>query len=111
MKNVLLTGAGGFIGSHLAEALVRQGMHLRAFVRYNSRGDVGLLGQLEPTVFKEIELVAGDITDADAVQKAVSGCDTVFHLGALISIPYSYYHPEQVVKTNVLGTLNMLLAC
>lgn len=111
MKTVLLTGAGGFIGSHLAEALVTRGARLRAFVRYNSRGDPGLLRHLDPALLKEIELISGDITDADAVRKAVSGCDTVFHLGALISIPYSYHHPEQVITTNVLGTLNVLLAC
>jgi NAD dependent epimerase/dehydratase len=111
MKNVLLTGAGGFIGSHLAEALVQEGVRLRAFVRYNSRGDAGLLGQLEPRIREEIELISGDITDSDAIQKAVRGCDTVFHLGALISIPYSYLHPQQVVSTNVNGTLNVLLAC
>ena len=110
MKNVLLTGAGGFIGSHLTEALIAQGVHLRAFIRYNSRGDTGLLKQLDPHFQKEIELVTGDITDQDAVRKAVAGCDTVFHLGALISIPYSYKHPEQVVATNVVGTLNVLLA-
>ena len=111
MQNVLLTGAGGFIGSHLAETLVMQGARLRAFVRYNSRGDPGLLGQLAPQVLREVEIISGDLTDADAVQKAVSGCDTVFHLGALISIPYSYHHPQQVVATNVMGTLNVLLAC
>lgn len=111
MKNVLLTGAGGFIGSHLAEALVAQGARLRAFVRYNSRADFGLLKQLDPKILNEIEVVAGDITDSDAIRNAVKGCETVFHLGALISIPYSYQHPEQVVETNVMGTLNMLLAC
>ncbi len=111
MKNVLLTGAGGFIGSHLAEALVSQGARLRAFTRYNSRGDPGLLRQLDPRVLAEIELIAGDLADLDAVHQAVRGCDTVFHLGALISIPYSYRHPQQVVTTNVIGTLNVLLAC
>ncbi len=111
MKNVLLTGAGGFIGSHLAEALVSQGVRLRAFIRYNARGDAALLRQLQPQVFREIEIIAGDLTDADAVRKAVTGCDTVFHLGALISIPYSYHHPQQVVETNVMGTFNILLAC
>lgn len=111
MKNVLLTGAAGFIGSHLAEALVSQGAHLRAFTRYNSRGEIGLLDQLDPHILTEIELAAGDLTDPDAVRKAVSGCDTVFHLGALIAIPYSYRHPQQVVATNIQGTLNVLLAC
>jgi NAD dependent epimerase/dehydratase len=111
MQKVLLTGAGGFIGSHLAETLVTQGASLRAFVHYNARGDVGLLGQLDPRVLSEMEIVSGDLTDPDAVQQAVRGCDTVFHLGALISIPYSYHHPQQVVATNVMGTLNVLLAC
>lgn len=111
MRNVLLTGAGGFIGSHLAERLVQEGVKLRAFVRYNSRGDIGLLRQLDPRILNEIEIISGDLTDTDAVRKAVQGCDTVFHLGALISIPYSYVHPQQVVATNVMGTLNVLLAC
>jgi dTDP-glucose 4,6-dehydratase len=111
MQKVLLTGAGGFIGSHLAETLVTQGASVRAFVHYNARGDVGLLSQLDPRVLSEMEIVSGDLTDPDAVQQAVSGCDTVFHLGALISIPYSYHHPQQVVATNVMGTLNVLLAC
>lgn len=111
MQNVLLTGAGGFIGSHLAETLASQGARLRAFVHYNSRGDTGLLHQLPSSLLAEIELVTGDLTDSDTVHKAVRGCDTVFHLGALISIPYSYHHPQQVVATNVMGTLNVLLAC
>jgi nucleoside-diphosphate-sugar epimerase len=80
-------------------------------VRYTARGDVALLRQLPAQVFNEIEVVAGDLIDADAVRQAVQGCDTVFHLGALISIPYSYLHPQQVVTTNVMGTLNVLLAC
>ncbi len=95
MHNVLLTGAAGFIGSHLAETLVSQGSRLRAFVHYNSRGDAGLLRQLPPSLLAEIELVTGDLTDPDTVRKAVFGCDTVFHLGALISIPYSYHHPPR----------------
>lgn len=111
MNKVLLTGAGGFIGSHLAETLVSQGASLRAFVRYNARGDVALLRQLPEQIFNQIEVIAGDLTDSDAVRKAVDGCDTVFHLGALIAIPYSYQHPQQVVATNVMGTLNVLLAC
>ena len=110
MEKVLLTGAGGFIGSHLAEALVTEGVRLRAFVRYNSRGDPGLMRQIDPHILDSIELISGDLTDGDAVRRAVRGCDTVFHLGALISIPYSYFHPEQVVTTNVMGTLNVLLA-
>ncbi len=110
MEKVLLTGAGGFIGSHLAEALVQKGAQVKAFVRYNSRGDVGLLRLLPADILKNIEIVSGDITDPDAVRKAVHACDTIFHLGALIAIPYSYLHPYQVVQTNVVGTLNVLLA-
>jgi dTDP-glucose 4,6-dehydratase len=111
MKKVLLTGAAGFIGSHLAEALIYQGAHLRAFLHYNSRGDPGLLRHLDPTLYKEIEIISGDLADTDAVYKAVRGCDTVFHLGGLTSIPYAYHHPQQVISANVNGTLNVLLAC
>jgi dTDP-glucose 4,6-dehydratase len=111
LQNVLLTGAGGFIGSHLAQALVESGAQVRAFVRYNSRGDPGLLRQLDPHILQQIELVSGDLNDPDAVSRAVAGCETVFHLGALISIPYSYRHPHQVAATNIMGTLNVLLAC
>jgi len=111
MNNVLVTGAGGFIGSHLTQALVERGAQVRAFVRYNSRGDPGMLRQLDPHIFQSIELISGDLNDPDAVTRAVSGCDTVFHLGALISIPYSYRHPYQVAATNVMGTMNVLLAC
>jgi len=111
MKKVLLTGAGGFIGSHLAEQLVQTGVELRAFMHYNSRADIGLLGQIDQRGLSNIEFVYGDLTDADTVRQAVKGCDTVFHLGALISIPYSYQHPQQVIETNINGTLNVLLAC
>ncbi len=105
-----MTGAGGFIASHLVETLVREGARVRAFVRYNSRGDPGLLTLLDPDVKAKVEIVAGDLRDPDAVQAAVQGCNTVFHLGALIAIPYSYLHPVEVVETNVMGTLNVLLA-
>lgn len=110
-KKVLVTGAGGFIGSHLVEQLVKDGANVRAFVRYNSRADIGLLRQLGKETLKEVEIIAGDLRDEDAVRKAVAGREVVFHLGALISIPYSYYHPAEVVSSNVVGTLNMLLAC
>jgi NAD dependent epimerase/dehydratase len=110
-QTALLTGAGGFIGSHLAEALVRAGYRLRAFVHYNSRGEPGFLRDLPPEIQSEIELAPGDITDPGAVQAAVHGCETVFHLAALISIPYSYYHPRSVVAANLTGTLNVLEAC
>jgi len=110
-KKVLVTGAGGFIGSHLVEALVKEGAVVRAFVRYNSRGDGGLLREIDSEVLSQVEIIAGDLRDEDAVRKAVSGCNIVFHLGALISIPYSYYHPVEVASTNITGTLNILLAC
>jgi len=105
---VLVTGAGGFIGSHLVERLLGEGARVRAFVRYNGRGDVGHLGHLtrEPC----LEIVAGDLRDSHAVSEAVRGVDVVFHLGALIAIPYSYVHPREVVETNVTGTLNVLMA-
>jgi dTDP-glucose 4,6-dehydratase len=110
-KKVLVTGAGGFIGSHLVEALYRQGASVKAFVRYNSRGDPGLLRLIEKDILSQVEIEAGDLQDEDAVRQAVRGCQFVFHLGALISIPYSYHHPVEVAKTNLLGTLNILSAC
>jgi len=110
-RKVLVTGAGGFIGSRLVEVLMRSGAQVRAFVRYNSRGDAGLLRTLSPFVLGGIEIIPGDLRDEDALRKAVEGRQTVFHLGALISIPYSYLHPAEVAATNIMGTLNMLLAC
>ena len=109
-KKVLVTGAGGFIASHLVERLVAEGAKVRAFVRYNSRGDVGLLRMLPVEVFSQLDVVAGDLRDAEAVREAMKDVDTVFHLGALIAIPYSYVHPREVVETNVMGTLNVLMA-
>jgi dTDP-glucose 4,6-dehydratase len=110
-KKVLVTGAGGFIGSHLVERLVNEGAAVRAFVHYNSRNDVGLLAFVPKEIVKSVQLTAGDLRDSDAVHKAVEGCHVVFHLGALISIPYSYRHPLEVAETNILGTTNLLLAC
>ncbi len=107
---MLVTGAGGFIASHLVEALLAQGAQARAFVRYNSRGDPGMLAMLPPKTFEQLEVIAGDLRDLSAVQSAMQGVSVVFHLGALIAIPYSYRHPAEVVETNVLGTLNVLLA-
>lgn len=109
-KKVLVTGAGGFIASHLIERLVLEGGSVRAFVRYNSRGDPGLLNVLPPDVRSHIEIIPGDLRDLPAVQAALAGVSHVFHLGALIAIPYSYVHPAEVVETNVMGTLNVLLA-
>jgi NAD dependent epimerase/dehydratase len=110
-RRVLVTGAGGFIGSHLVEALLAEGAQVRAFVRYTSRRDPGLLKQLSPGDYAGLEIVAGDLRDEHAVRQAVRGCRTVFHLGALISIPYSYVHPVEVAQTNMMGTLNLLTAC
>lgn len=109
-KQVLITGAGGFIGSHLAERLVNEGARVRAFVRYNSRGDPGLLTQVPADLFTKMEVVAGDLRDLPALAKAAQDVEIVFHLGALIAIPYSYLHPAEVIESNILGTLNILLA-
>ncbi len=110
-RKVLVTGAGGFIGSHLVEKLVQAGASVRAFVRYNSRGDPGLLRLASLQTMARLELVGGDLRDPEAIRKAVSGCELVYHLGALISIPYSYHHPFEVAETNFMGTLNILMAC
>ncbi len=110
-KRVLVTGAGGFIGSQLVESLVLDGADVRAFVRYNSRGDAGLLRQLPVGVIRELDVVAGDLRDTAAIDRAVRGIDFVFHLGAIISIPYSYKHPMETAETNFMGTLNVLMAC
>ena len=109
-KKVLVTGAGGFIASHLVEQLVKEGARVRAFVRYNSRGDPGLLTSLPKALSNEVEIIAGDLRDLTAVEMAIQGISTVFHLGALIAIPYSYLHPLEVVETNIMGGLNILLA-
>lgn len=108
--NVVVTGAGGFIGSHLSERLCQLGAHVRAFVRYNSRGDVGQLQHVARDVRAHIEIVMGDLKDPETVRKAVRGMDVVFHLGALVAIPYSYHSPLDFVQTNVLGTAHVLAA-
>lgn len=107
---VLVTGAGGFIASHLVERLDAEGASIRAFVRYNSRGDPGLLRLLPDEVLSRITIIPGDLRDSDAVRIAAKDVDTIYHLGAIISIPYSYIHPREVVETNVVGTLNVLEA-
>ncbi len=105
-KTVLVTGAAGFIGSHLAEKCVEEGYRVKAFVRYNSRNQ---WGWLENSAYKDdIEVISGDIRDYDSVYSALTGCDTVFHLAALIGIPYSYVSPLAYLKTNVEGTYNIL---
>jgi NAD dependent epimerase/dehydratase len=107
---VLVTGAGGFIGSHLVEALASQGARVRAFVRYNSRADIGLLKFLNNDYAKNVEIIFGDLRDSSAILNAMRECQAIFHLGALIAIPYSYVNPREVVETNVIGTLNVLEA-
>ncbi len=109
-KKVLVTGAGGFIGSHLVERLAANGADVRAWVRYNSRGEAGLLKFLPAETRANIEIFTGDLLNPHTTMRAVEGCQIVFHLGALISIPYSYLHPAEVVQTNILGTLNILMA-
>jgi len=109
-KKVLVTGGGGFVGSHLVEALVKSGAKIKAFVHYNSRNDRGMLEELDKKVLREVEVMASDLRDVDAVRKAVKGQEVIFHLGALIGVPYSYVNPRDVVDTNVSGTLNVLTA-
>jgi NAD dependent epimerase/dehydratase len=109
-KRVFLTGAGGFVGSHLAERLVGLGARVKAFARYNSRNDRGFLEMLPREIINEIEVVMGDLRDSDAIRNAVQNTEIIFHLGALIAIPYSYVHPRETIETNVTGTLNVLSA-
>lgn len=107
---ILVTGADGFIGSHLTEALVRQGYRVRAFALYNSFNSWGWLDHCAPDVKGQFEVFAGDIRDPHGVKEAMKGCDAVLHLAALIAIPYSYHSPDTYVDTNVKGTLNVLQA-
>jgi dTDP-glucose 4,6-dehydratase len=109
-QRVLVTGAGGFIGSHLAERLVQLGAEVRGFFRYTSHGSLGWIERASDETRKAIDTVLGDLRDADAVQRAVSGREVVFHLGALIGIPYSYVHPRETLETNVTGTFNIVTA-
>lgn len=109
-KKVLVTGADGFIGSHLVEALLDEGCQVKAFVYYNSFSSWGWLDTLSPARKKEIEIFAGDIRDPNGVETAVKGCDVIFHLAALIGIPFSYHSPDSYVDTNIRGTLNVLQA-
>lgn len=109
-STVLVTGAGGFVGSHLTEALVRAGFRVKAFVRYNSRNSWGWLDRVPVNIHQNVEVFAGDIRDPNGVKKAMQGCDVVVHLAALIGIPYSYHSPDSYVDTNVTGTLNVLQA-
>lgn len=109
-RKILVTGADGFIGSHLTEALVRRGYEVRAFVHYNSFNSWGWLDQCGIDVAGRFETFAGDIRDPNGVKEAMQGCDAVLHLAALIAIPFSYHSPDTYVETNVKGTLNVLQA-
>lgn len=108
MKNILLTGAAGFIGSHLTELLVNEGYTVKVLIRYNSKNNWGWLE--ESPIKNDIQIVTGDVRDYDCVFDAMKGCDTVFHLAALIGIPYSYVSPLAYIRTNVEGTYNVLQA-
>jgi NAD dependent epimerase/dehydratase len=109
-KRVLVTGADGFIGSHLVEALLAKGCHVRAFVYYNSFNSWGWLDTLAPSVLQQLDVFAGDVRDPNGVRTAMEGCEVVFHLAALIAIPFSYHSPDSYVETNIRGTLNVLQA-
>jgi len=109
-KKILVTGADGFIGSHLTEELLRQGHDVRAFVLYNSFNSWGWLDRSETEIRKSVDVFAGDIRDPHGVKQAMKGCDVVFHLAALIAIPYSYHSPDTYVDTNINGTLNVVQA-
>jgi NAD dependent epimerase/dehydratase len=109
-KRVLVTGADGFIGSHLTEFLVRQGVDVRAFVFYNSFNSWGWLDEADDPVRRAIDVFAGDIRDPHGVRAAMQGCDVVMHLAALVAIPYSYHSPDTYIDTNIKGTLNIVQA-
>lgn len=110
-KHVLVTGADGFIGSHLTEQLVASGAAVRALVYYNSWNSEGFLSELTASIRSNVETMVGDVRDVERMCEAVAGCDYVFHLSSLISIPYSYHAPRSYVQTNVMGALNVLEAC
>lgn len=110
-KKVLVTGADGFIGSHLVESLLKEGCRLKAFVYYNSFNSWGWLDTLQKEILKDIEVFTGDVRDPNGVREAVKDVDMVFHLAALIGIPFSYHSPDSYIDTNIKGTLNILQAC
>lgn len=109
-RRVFVTGAGGFIGSHLVEYLAQQGAEVIAFVRYTSQGSEGFLPTLTEELQKRIRIVRGDVRDAEAVEQAAHGAEYIFHLAALVGVPYSFLHPDEVIAVNTLGTLNVLNA-
>jgi len=110
MNKILVTGAGGFIGSHLTEMLIRKGYNVRAFIHYNSFNSWGWLDYAPDDIKKTLDIFAGDIRDPYGVRKAMDGCNIVLHLAALIGIPYSYHSPDTYVDTNIKGTLNIVQA-
>lgn len=110
IKKVLVTGADGFIGSHLCEGLLRAGYKVKAFVFYNSFNSWGWLDSLPSSVLSEVDIFCGDIRDPNGVKEAMRGCDAVLHLAALIAIPFSYHSPDSYIDTNIKGTLNVLQA-
>jgi len=110
MKKILVTGSDGFIGSHLTEELVKQGFQVKAFVYYNSFNTWGWLDSLPKDIMEQVEVFSGDIRDPNGVREAVKGCSAIFHLAALIAIPFSYHSPDSYVDTNIKGTLNVLQA-
>lgn len=110
-RQVLVTGADGFIGSHLVERLVRAGARVRALVYYNSWNSTGWLADGGPEILTSVEIMAGDVRDTERMRQAVAGCSYVFHLSSLIGIPYSYDAPRSYVDTNITGALNVLEAC
>lgn len=110
MSKVLVTGSDGFIGSHLVEELVKKGYEVRAFVYYNSFNNWGWLDTLPKDIMDHVDVFAGDVRDPNGVREAMKGCDAVFHLAALIAIPFSYHSPDAYVDTNIKGTLNILQA-
>lgn len=110
MEKILVTGSDGFIGSHLAEELIRQGYNIRTFVYYNSFNSWGWLDSLSAEIRGKLDVFAGDIRDPHGVKEAMKGCDIVMHLAALVAIPYSYHSPDTFVDTNIKGTLNVLQA-
>lgn len=109
-KKILITGSDGFIGSHLTEELIRRGHDVRAFVLYNSYNSLGWLDHTEPEIKKNLKIYAGDVRDPHGIKNAMKGCDVVFHLAALVGIPYSYHSPDTYIDTNIKGTLNIVQA-
>ena len=111
MKKILITGAEGFIGSHLVEKLVLKGFKVKCLVYYNSFSNLGWLDELKPSVLKKVEIVVGDVRDSDLIKNIIKDCDVIYNLAALIGIPYSYTATKSYIDTNIVGLLNILNAC